>query len=129
MAYLAEEFVAASLIGSKHVNQWFDVHLPYDIDWNGILIDVKATKKLIDNSSGEFCMFSAPTHNQHDIMFVYMYVDYEPLFWVAHQSKVQKRYFIEDAVTFFDLPKIIENKYKKYSSVYKKTVDKQLSML
>lgn len=89
-------------------------------------MDVKTTanKRSIPQFSGY--------DTEIDLLFVYVdksFMD-DLHFWVRHSSEGFKRHqILSQSIQAKDLAQAIIDCHNKYSKIYKKTVDKQLSML
>lgn len=83
-----ERTVAALLPGAINLNEAGDVRKPYDIDWDGIKIDVKATTLV-----GEVCSFTISPSKVHTgtlLVFVALGAT-QNHFWVDAYSNKPKR--------------------------------------
>lgn len=128
--WIGETIVTELLPHAKHMNEYWESTEPYDVLWNKIKIDVKTCKRSYGNS-GSWTSFKAidPTS---DIIYVYLLIHEQlgNLYWVSHSSDRFLSYaHRKTAISSEDLQKAILDCHKKYSPIYKKTVDNQLSML
>lgn len=103
---LGETIVTSLLPDSIDVNENGETHLPYDILWNNIKIDVKTRR-----SKNEFidCQVKANTLNQGVILVFLLIKDDRYYFWVdRYADKLSSRRHTSNSVNSFELISEIE---------------------
>lgn len=97
-----ELLVNQALSGSKWLNMDSESKQNYDIDWNGILIDVKTTNRYCPSSrhAFEFYDSSSPKPENTKIIFVFVAItDGKNLCWVQ-KPKPQFSYYMKEKDSF-----------------------------
>ena len=122
-----EMLVHEILEGSELTNDIHkDTHLPYDLTWEGIKVNVKTTSITAPSTDGA-CSFGALKkkihHNGVIAVFVYISIDKE-YFWVEKYSAKMRTYFrINESLSRAELPDaIIKANAKKAAPIEHETV-------
>jgi hypothetical protein len=84
IARTAEQLIASALPGSIYKNEPVDALLPYDLEWSGLRLDVKATTAT-KNGRAFFNIKVAPKHTGIILVFVCLEKPYR--FWVSRYSE------------------------------------------
>jgi len=104
-----ERVVHELLQGSEWINKERERNLPYDVVWNGIQIDVKASlMKTRDTRHFNFIVRVGPRYNGVVLVFVAL-GEGENFFWTDKYCKgVQRGRHIRTALPLVDLPQAIK---------------------
>lgn len=86
LGYEGETIVASLLPGAIHLNAECETREPVDVLWNGVSIDVKATKTIYGT---EFAYWSAPrTYGTGlDIIYIKVFIADDCRFWIQRASE------------------------------------------
>ena len=102
-----EQYVHEHLPGSLMLNEHGERKLPFDIEWNGIRIDVKSNFRITSDLGR--CSFSVKKDKKlNGTIYVYVGVDSEAnqkYLWVSKMSrKMRTSFHLADAITEHLLP-------------------------
>jgi hypothetical protein len=120
IGYKGEDLVASLLLGAIHLNADKDAWQKWDVEWNGIKLDVKTTTQTSD----------VPVYmgfnTEEDLIFVCTNLSDRAniRFHLRHSRQGWKSTFThEPPLTIEELPQAITDCHKYYTKMYNKTVD------
>lgn len=111
---LGEARIAEILEGAELPNAIKETYQPYDLIWEGIRINVKATAQLARTSKKGFAFSFNPKEAQNEIVIVFVaLLGDKEYFWAEKAHPFVKRYKrIDESITCDKLPQAIKNASK-----------------